>query len=161
MYQRILVAIDGSHTSRQALDAALALARSFNATLQPLYVVSIPIMCYDVPMYDPTMTRDAMLAEGALVSAEAAELMRNPLVKGAPLVVETKDFSDIAQCIVASADEFDADLLVLGTHGRRGFQRLILGSVAERTLRLATCAVLLVPSKDATHKVSPEVSTSS
>jgi nucleotide-binding universal stress UspA family protein len=149
MYHRILVAIDGSDTAHQALDAALGLARSFNATVQPLYVVSVPVMCYDVPMYNPAATRDAMLEEGALVSAQAQEQMKAPPVRGAPRVVETDDFTDVAHCIIACADEFNADLLVLGTHGRRGFQRLMLGSVAERTLRLATCPVLLVPSRDA------------
>ncbi|GAA4343674.1 universal stress protein [Pigmentiphaga soli] len=149
MYQRILVALDGSDTSLRALDAAVGMAAALGAALEPLYVVAMPVLYYEVPMYDPTSIRDALLEEGAQVTAKAAELMKAKNVAGTPRVVETEGVDDVAQTIVRTAAADGADLLVLGTHGRRGFQRLMLGSVAERTVRLAACPVLLVPSREA------------
>ncbi|WP_408458572.1 universal stress protein [Paraburkholderia fungorum] len=57
--------------------------------------------------------------------------------------------ADISERIRISANEFNAGLLVLGTHGRRGFKRLLLGSVAERVVRSASLPVLRVPSRQA------------
>lgn len=59
---------------------------------------------------------------------------------------EAPSLDDVSVLILNAATAFNADLLVMGTHGRRGFQRLILGSVAERCVRQATLPVLLVPS---------------
>lgn len=120
MYQKILVALDGSETSERALDAALQLAHDAGAQLQPLFVVDVPVIAYDVPSYDPSYIRDALLEEGTHV------------------------IDDAANCIQRAANDFKADLVVMGTHGRRGVQRLVLGSVAERFLRIAECAVLMI-----------------
>jgi nucleotide-binding universal stress UspA family protein len=67
-------------------------------------------------------------------------------VKGPTRMVETELMTgeDIAHRIQRAAQEFNADLVVLGTHGRRGVRRLMLGSVAEHILRIATCPVLLI-----------------
>jgi nucleotide-binding universal stress UspA family protein len=147
MYQKILVAVDGSETAARALSAAIELARNSGARLEPLYVVDVPLMSYDIPSYDPSYVRDALTEEGRHVLADAAALMRKAGVKGPTCMVETELMSgeDIAHRIQRAAQEFDADLLVMGTHGRRGVRRLILGSVAERTLRIAACPVLLIP----------------
>jgi nucleotide-binding universal stress UspA family protein len=149
MYQRIIVAIDGSDTAHRALDAAIGLAQCANATLQPLYVVDVPLLYYDVPIYSASMARDVMFEEGARIATEAVDLMKKKGVKGAHRVVQTEGAQDVARCIISAASEFGADVLVLGTHGRGGFERLMLGSVADRTLRLTTCPILLVPSKEA------------
>ncbi|WP_186020268.1 universal stress protein [Burkholderia gladioli] len=69
-------------------------------------------------------------------------------VKGTQLVLETEPIGeDIAATIERAARAWPAELLVMGTHGRRGWRHLMLGSVAERTLRIATCPVLLVPAR--------------
>ncbi|CAB3774468.1 universal stress protein [Paraburkholderia humisilvae] len=65
---------------------------------------------------------------------------------------------DISERIRISGNEFDADLLVLGTHGRRGFKRLFPGGVAERVLRSASLPVLLVPSRQAQITVAEAAS---
>jgi nucleotide-binding universal stress UspA family protein len=145
MYTKIMVAIDGSATARRALDLALAMAHDHHADLLPVYVVSAPLMSYDLPLYDPEAMRGAMFEEGRAVNREAAALMTAARVAGTPSVVETEIGEDVAQRIVSTADAWGAQLLVLGTHGRRGFRRLMLGSVAERVVRLSALPVLLVP----------------
>jgi len=126
MYTRILVAVDGSQTSRHAFEAALALAKSTGAVLQPLYVVENTPMYFEAPGYDPSVLRNRL--KGEIVVSEAASL------------------DDVSTAVLKAAADFNADLLVMGTHGRRGFQRLILGSVAERCVRQARLPVLLIPS---------------
>lgn len=64
MYQRILAPIDGSDTSNRALGVALQIARDNGAELVPLYVVDIPVTAFAVPGFDPSIVRDASLAEG-------------------------------------------------------------------------------------------------
>lgn len=144
MYQRILVAIDGSDTSRNALFAALDLAGG-GALLQPLFVVDDLPLYFSVPGYDPSLVTRARAEEGKEVTAQAAEAMRTRKVDGEPLIVTADSTEGVAERIVRAAREFNADLLVLGTHGRRGVRRLVLGSVAEQTVRLAGLPVLLVP----------------
>ncbi|WP_345814496.1 universal stress protein [Paraburkholderia sp. PREW-6R] len=148
MYKRILVAIDGSDTSGRAFDTALQLARDNDALLQPLYVVDTPIIAYDAAGYDPTLLRDACVAEGQRLLADALARMKQENVAGTPRIVDVAPIGeDVSERIRISANEFNADLMVLGTHGRRGFKRLFLGSVAERVLRSASLPVLLVPSR--------------
>jgi nucleotide-binding universal stress UspA family protein len=153
MYQKILVAVDGSETSTRALTAAIGLARDSGARLQPLYVVDVPLMSYDAPGYDPSYVRDALSDDGRRVLADAAALMGTSGVTGPTRLAETDLMTgeDIAHCIERAAQEFGADLVVMGTHGRRDVRRLMLGSVAERFLRIAACPVLLISG----HCVSP------
>jgi nucleotide-binding universal stress UspA family protein len=146
MYQRILAPIDGSETSLRALGIALRTAHECGAELVPLYVVDVPLLAYDAPGMDPSIARNAFLEEGERLKAETLAAMERENVKGTPRVVEVDEpGSDIAQRILKEACALQADLVVMGTHGRRGFRRLMLGSVAERFLRIAPCPVLLVP----------------
>ncbi|XUW92726.1 universal stress protein [Burkholderia sp. M6-3] len=148
MYKKILVAVDGSETSSRALAAAVDLARASGARLQPLFVVDVPLLSYDVPGYDPSYVRNALVEEGKHVLDDATALMAASGVKGPPRLVETElAGDDIAHRIQLAADEFGADVVVMGTHGRRGIQRLMLGSVAERFLRIATSPVLLISAR--------------
>ncbi|SDG21587.1 universal stress protein [Paraburkholderia phenazinium] len=150
MYKHILVAMDGSETSARAFDAALTLARDTGAELQPLYVVDNPLMVYDSIGYDPSILRNAFFEEGSRITAEAQSTMTRHAVRGAPRIIEVEPVGNgIAHSILAAAADLKADLVVLGTHGRRGFQRLFLGSVAERFVRMATCPVLLIPAEHA------------
>ena len=157
MYKRILAPIDGSETSARAFDAALRLARESDAQVVPLYVVDVPLVGADAPGYDPSIVRDALYEEGSRVNAEAAAKMKCEGVTGTPRVVETSPLGDdIAHSILRVSNEWAADLVVMGTHGRRGFRRLILGSVAERFLRISSRPVLLIPASDATREAAPE-----
>ncbi|MCA8202457.1 universal stress protein [Burkholderia sp. AU33545] len=145
MYKRILVAIDGSDTARHAFDAALALAKEHGAELQPLYVVENAAIYYNVPGYDPSVLRDQLIAQGNALAAEFKKLMQAAGVKGETLTSEASSLTDVSTLILDGAKAFGADLLVLGTHGRRGFRRLVLGSIAEQCVRHATLPVLLIP----------------
>ncbi|MFM0311457.1 universal stress protein [Paraburkholderia sp. RL17-383-BIF-A] len=146
MYTRILVAVDGSSTSRRAFEAALALAKSNGAILRPFYVVENTPLYFEAPGYDPSVLRNRLVEEGKELGAEFARTMIEHGVKGELVVGEASSLDDVATVVLKAAAHFKADLLVMGTHGRRGFQRLILGSVAERCVRQASLPVLLVPS---------------
>jgi nucleotide-binding universal stress UspA family protein len=146
MFKRIVVAIDGSRTSHRAFESALELAATHGAVLQPYYVVENAPVYYDVPGYDPSVLRDELAAQGAKLGDEALAAMKQHGVEGAVAITEASSVDDVADLVLKAAAAFSADLLVMGTHGRKGFQRLILGSVAERCLRQATLPVLLIPS---------------
>ena len=81
MYKRILVAVDGSDTSRHAFDAALALAKSHGAELQPFYVVENAAIYYNVPGYDPSVLRDQLVAQGNALAKDFTALMQAAGVK--------------------------------------------------------------------------------
>jgi len=150
MYRRILAPIDGSITSSHALEEALRFARANDALLQPLFIVDLQPVAYDsAATFYPDM-RDALLEEGRRLTKDAAARMEREGVKGSPRVAEVGLIGDdIAQCILRCGEDFGAELVVMGTHGRRGWQRLMLGSVAERFMRLARCPVMLVPGREA------------
>ncbi|MGF6777184.1 universal stress protein [Paraburkholderia sp. GAS334] len=156
MYSRILVAVDGSETSRRAFHAALDLAKSNGAVLQAFYAVENSPMYFDAPGYDPSILRNSLIAQGKELDAELLQLMRDAGVQGAVATGEASSLEDVSVLVLKAAAAFNADLLVMGTHGRRGFQRLILGSVAERCVRQAKLPVLLVPSAVGDGQPSPE-----
>jgi nucleotide-binding universal stress UspA family protein len=146
MYQRILVPIDGSPTAQRAFDYALKMAREHHAELIPLYVVDIPLVAYEAPGFDPSIVRDAMLESGEQLKRDALAAMQKEDVKGTARVVEIDRVGfDIADRILEEARAANCDLVVMGTHGRRGVRRLVLGSVAERFARMSCCPVLLIP----------------
>jgi nucleotide-binding universal stress UspA family protein len=153
MFKRIVVAIDGSRTSRRAFESALELAATHGAVLQPYYVVENAPVYYDVPGYDPSVLRDELANQGTKLADEANAEMKQRGVQGAVVIAEGSSVDDVAEMVLAAAAAFNADLLVMGTHGRKGFQRLILGSVAERCLRQATLPVLLIPAASGTGAV--------
>jgi len=146
MYTRIIVAVDGSQTSRRAFEAALELARSTGAVLQPFYVIENTPLYFEAPGYDPAVLRNSLIEQGKELGAQFAREMDAKGVKGEILVSEAASLDDVSTAILKAAADFNADLLVMGTHGRRGFRRLILGSVAERCVRQAGLPVLLIPS---------------
>lgn len=146
MYKRILVAVDGSETSRRAFDAALDLASSTGAELQPFYVIENTPLYFEAPGYDPSILRTQMIEQGKTLTAELGAAMRAKGVAGELATGEASSLDDVPTLILARAKAFNADLVVMGTHGRRGFRRLILGSIAEHCVRQASLPVLLIPS---------------
>jgi nucleotide-binding universal stress UspA family protein len=146
MYKRILVAVDGSETSRRAFEAALDLAKAMGSTLQPFYVVENTPMYFDAPGYDPSILRNQMIAQGNELAEDMNKAMSARGVQGAMVTGEASSLDDVPTLVLNAAKAQGSDLIVMGTHGRRGFQRLILGSVAERCVRQSTLPVLLIPS---------------
>lgn len=146
MYNLIMVPIDGSPTSQRAFDSALNAARENHAELIPLFVVDVPLIAYQAPGFDPSIMLEALLREGKQLRSDTLKAMQREGVNGIPRVVEIdRPGMDVAERILQEARSLKADLLVIGTHGRRGLRRLVLGSVAERVARTSSCPVLLIP----------------
>lgn len=147
MYQRILVPIDGSETSARGLSEAVGLARLTGAQMRLLHVVDELSFALGAGE-GLSLTGDVlnMLREaGAAILAQGAATVR-----AAGLQVDTvlKDSfaGRVCDLVVAEAAAWPADLIVLGTHGRRGIGRLFMGSDAENIVRSARTPVLLLRS---------------
>ena len=138
MYDRILLPTDGSPGSDHVVDQAAELAATTGATL---YVVSV--VDEEASFVTPETveaTREALTDAGERAVARAADR-----ATGTDVTVETEVRTGTPhQVIVEYADEIDADVIVMGTHGRSGLERYLLGSVTERVLRLADQPVLAV-----------------
>lgn len=145
MYKKILVAVDGSDTGARALQEAVRFAEGSDAKLRIVHVVDDVSLSRDAKVVhtDRDLNGDHGSALDRLEEAVAA-------AKGSGVEAESKLLKrdrmnvQIADLIVAEADAWPADLIVVGTHGRRGVRRLLLGSVAESIARAATRPVLLV-----------------
>jgi nucleotide-binding universal stress UspA family protein len=142
MYQRILVPVDGSPTSDRGLEEAIQMAKLTNARLRMIHVVDeLSLTLYTEAFAGNWL--DELRAGGALILEKAQALVRERGIEVDTLLVD--NFSGPVDDTVASeATKWPADLIVLGTHGRRGVGRWMLGSDAERILRIAPCPVLLV-----------------
>jgi nucleotide-binding universal stress UspA family protein len=146
MYKRIVVAVDGSDTSAAALNEAVKLAKVMNSTLLLLYVCEeIPVVwniegMASFPLEDMTK---AMVESGKrLLHRDKQRVAESGLDAETRLVEDYKGRIGIVIC--DEAEQWLADLLVIGTHGRKGFGHLLLGSVAEGVMRAATMPVLMV-----------------
>lgn len=145
MYKQILVPVDGSDTSNLALKEAIKLAKEQQAALRLIRVVdetTVYMMAetsYPIADY-LKMMREAgqkVLSTCAMTAQEAGIKVDTKLV-----VIESLT-QRICDAINEEAKRWSADLVVIGTHGRRGFNHLLLGSVAEGVIRLATKPVLI------------------
>lgn len=146
MYRKIMVALDGSPVAMLALETALHLSRSEGADLFPVCVVEYPSTYYSSLVYDPAGLHNELLADAGKVLDRAEKDMEKAAVKGEPRIVDGHGLEEtVAQQIQRAACDIGADLVVLGTHGRRGLQRMMLGSVAESFIRISDRPVLLVP----------------
>lgn len=138
MYDNILLPTDGSASMSQVIDHAVSLARTHDATLHGLYIVNTASL-NDLPMesswegLSQALTDEGKRAlEDVQSRAEGVDLETN-LVNGSP-----------AKEIVRYSNENDCDVIVMGTHGRSGVDRLLLGSVAERVVRSSDVPVLTI-----------------
>jgi nucleotide-binding universal stress UspA family protein len=153
----IVVGADYSETSDEALDEAFAAAHARRgAEVHVLHVAldlaNRPRAAHferewvpDLEQHDPRSTLDELEQHAVSRMKRFAERSGPP--RFVRLVSHFRLGSPAEQLVQLAAD-LDADLLVVGTHGRRGVQRLLLGSVAERVIRLAHCPVLVVRPKD-------------
>ncbi len=145
MYQRILVPYDGSSTSRRGLDEAVKLAKLTGGSIRLLHVVDDLIYAAGFEAY-AVYSNDVIpliVAAGEKILAEG-----KARVTAAGVRVDTKLMEATARrvCdfVTEEVTEWGADLIVIGTHGRRGLGRLFLGSDAEQVVRLSPVPVLLV-----------------
>jgi nucleotide-binding universal stress UspA family protein len=139
-YQNVLVPTDGSDTADVALEVGTDIATVHDAQLHVLSVVDVTSLGVDV--YSEVQV-DFLERRAETVIDEATEYARNQSVESVEGVVEYG--SAVHRAIRSSVDEHDIDLVVMGTHGRSGLERYLLGSVAEKTVRTASVPVLTVP----------------
>ncbi len=146
-YRRILVPVDGSSTSARGLQEAIKLAHDARAKLLLLHVVE-EYAILGIPEAGASIgpVLDALKRTGR---ATLAKLERGARRAGArPETKLVEDFSGrVANAIVDQAKRWRADVIVMGTHGRRGLNRVFLGSDAELVARYSPVPVLLVPAR--------------
>lgn len=148
MYTKIMVAVDGSPISMHALDEAIKLAKDQRAALHAVHVIEYPKIYVADVGYDPVSIMEPVVAEGRHTLQKAEILMKARLLTvSSELIDRGLGFDSIAEQLQAAANGCGADLIVLGTHGRGGFKRLLLGSVAEAFLRMSNHPMLLIPGK--------------
>jgi len=144
MYQRILVPIDGSETAERALQEAIKLVAG-KAQLRLVYVIeeAYPLDAEGYAFIDYATLKEAVRLTGERALTQAAEKVRKAGMTPQTALLEASG-ERIASVIDGEALKWGADLIVIGTHGRSGLSRLLLGSVAENVLRAASVPVLLV-----------------
>ena len=144
-FKRILCPVDFSEFSRHALDEAIAIAHLYDGCVTALHVfpIAIPADPFGgLPEFQPFTLTDRNRAHilrqlSDFAASEGAEPQR--------ITVALREGTDIHAEILEAADRMNPDLIVMGTHGRSGFQHVMLGSVAEKVLHKARYPVLTVP----------------
>ncbi|MDB0568561.1 universal stress protein [Ralstonia solanacearum] len=151
MYQRILLAVDGSHASELALHQAILVAKASGAEVQALFVADTTDALFAPIGYDALRAEERVLEYGRKTLAQAAARLERAGVRHTTKLLE-KPVSPgrISQTIVEEANQTSADLIVLGTHGRQGLKHLVMGSVAEGVVRKTNKPVLMVRSETGT-----------
>lgn len=152
MFKRILVAVDASQTGELALQTAIGLAAEMQARLRIVHAVDMTNVNM-IPEF-PTQPETSKVAEEILKDgqeilrgAEATAAAAGLAVETNLVRIDTQNQHNISETIANDAEAWPADLIVIGTHGRRGLRRLFLGSVAEGVARVATTPVLLIREK--------------
>jgi nucleotide-binding universal stress UspA family protein len=146
-FTRILCPVDFSQCSRDALDCAIGLARDRTARVLVLHVFANWPTVHVIPSLDTDSP-----GKSSLRDVDREELLRclERFVKERPgnhVHIETTvvEAPDVHREILSQAKLLKADVIVLGSHGRSGFERLLLGSITEKVLRKAACPVMIVP----------------
>jgi len=146
MYQRILVPVDGSHTSTLGLQEAIRIAIDQRARLKLISVIDGLIIAQNFEgMINAKNMIDFLREASKKAIGNALALIKKHDLKAEASTFETVG-DRVAEVIVREAKKWKADLIVMGTHGRRGFNRLVLGSDAEGVLRSSPVPVLMVRS---------------
>jgi len=145
MYQRILAGFDGSHEAQLAVDHAAALAKAFGGQMRVVWVIGSPRMPEAREIYSVDKLRDT---EHQTADHSLAELHRTLQADGIAietgvLMLDATD-DDIGNALEDEAVRWQADTIVVGSQGKHGLARILLGSVAERTARLSHRTVIVV-----------------
>ena len=148
MYTRILVAVDGSETSNKALTAALEMASYSNGVSVIRLVHVLDEMAF-VTGLDPYAGNPYpfMREAGEKILAAALAIVQSAGVQADTVLIDHLG-AHLAETVAQQATTWNATLIVVGTHGRRGMGRLIMGSGAEQIIRLASKPVLVIRSEE-------------
>jgi nucleotide-binding universal stress UspA family protein len=147
---RILIAVDDSSYSEQAVNYGVLLAKNLGSKITLVHVDEIPISSpYSA---DPLLNESpAMIPELMHIQEEASKLLFKKIIKQHGDVVQMSTVTKIGRAqdeILFVADDCKADMIILGTHGRTGFDHFISGSVSESVARKAKCPVLIIPNPE-------------
>ncbi|GAB3661828.1 universal stress protein [Ramlibacter alkalitolerans] len=141
MYKRILVPVDGSETSTRALVAALQMARETGGRVRLVHALD-ELAYLSGYEYSADLLKAAR-DQGSRVLEDAQAMAKSAAVPADSRLVEAAG-RRLGELVAQEARDWEADLVVVGTHGRRGMSRILLGSGAEQVLRLAPVPVLAV-----------------
>jgi nucleotide-binding universal stress UspA family protein len=141
MYKRILVPVDGSETSTRAVVAALQMARETGGRVRLVHALD-ELAYLSGYEYSADLLKAAR-DQGSRVLEDAQAMAKSAAVPADSKLVETAG-RRLGELVAQEARDWEADLVVVGTHGRRGMSRILLGSGAEQVLRLAPVPVLAV-----------------
>jgi len=156
MYHRVLVPIDGSATAERGLTEAIGLARGEGADMILLHVVDDAAMVAEVSASmsaeQIVRARERLEEQREHGLALLARADREATTAGLRVQTVLRDVGQerVGEIVVREAEQAGCDLIVMGTHGRRGFRRLVAGSVAEWVVRASATPVLLVRHPEAT-----------
>jgi nucleotide-binding universal stress UspA family protein len=147
---RILIAVDDSPYSDQAVSYGILLAKNLGSKITLVHVDEIPISSpYSA---DPLLNESPiMIPELMHIQEEASKLLFERIKEQYGEVVDISTVTKIGRAqdeILAAANECKADMIILGTHGRTGFDHFISGSVSESVARKAKCPVLIIPNPE-------------
>ena len=144
MYKRILVPVDGSETSSKALVTALQFARDFGGRVRLVHVVEeLTYLAGHDPYGDSGELVPVLRETGERILDKAMAIAQSAGVE-ADCMLFDKSGERLAETVADAAKRWNADLIVAGTHGRRGLGRVLMGSGAEQIVRLAPVPVLMV-----------------
>jgi nucleotide-binding universal stress UspA family protein len=149
MYKRILMPTDGSALSEEAIRQGLELASVLGATVSFLYVLESPMTLYQTP---ESISYLPQLYDDLRETADAALIRAAGLAEEAGVEHNIRLIEDSTPVDAISSLEPDYDLVVMGTHGRSGFNRWMFGSVAEGALRRATKPFLLIRQEESAEE---------
>lgn len=156
MFKRILVPVDGSDTSDLALDAAIQLAKACNSRLRLIHALDEPLWlaAYGIHgrtsegLYEAMRSYGDGLLHKCMDRAHAAGI-------DADMMLADKPGLRLSEAVANAVKLWGADLVVVGSHGRKGFNRLVMGSGAEEVIRLAPVPVLVVRGSEARSSTEP------
>ena len=148
MFKHILVPVDGSATSLAAIDKAVGLAKAFGSAVSAIYVIDpYPFTGVGADFaYGQDQYLAAAKAEASAAMEAASQRLRQDGVQAETKVVESHT---VWRGVLEAAEAVGADLIVMGSHGRRGLERLVLGSVTQSVLSHSKTSTLVVRTPEA------------
>jgi nucleotide-binding universal stress UspA family protein len=147
---KILIAVEDSQYSEHAADYGFELAKKLGADVALVHVNDIPVATPYIP--DPILNEPPVLVPELIQIQEDAgkkllDRISDKYIEQTTIYTFNK-VGNTRDEILSTAEEWNADMIILGTHGRTGFDHFISGSVAEKVVRKAKCPVLIIPNKE-------------
>ena len=157
--KKVLIAIDYNPTAQKIAETGYSLAKSMNAEITLLHVVA-DFTYYSSLDYSPIMGFDSFSTMGMVQTNTVAELEKAALeylektkkhLDDASIKTLVRD-GDSGEAIIEAANELKADVIVLGSHSRRGLDKILMGSVAEKVLRHSKTPLFIIPVSEKEEK---------